>query len=213
MANIYSTTFKCPICDTNFEDYIPTTNGEFIYYESDLRPCTLGIDPIPYQVHTCPVCFYSAYEFQRSTETKLRRYIFSNNFLCGIDLSTLLPFTKYHLLAKIMEFNGANQFEIGFAYIKANWMARKCNIPSMENFYQVKALVRFEDLYQNGNYQPAKKSVIVYILGELTRRLKYFDKASEYFARIKSDRIYSMYAQQIMLLVQRSNSEITILNK
>jgi uncharacterized protein (DUF2225 family) len=212
MASIYSQTLKCPVCNTYFEDFILTSNNEFVYYESDLRPCSLGIDPVPYQVHTCPICYYSAYDFPEEINQDLRDYITSKRFLTGIDTGTLLPFTKYHLSAKIMEFEQESLFEIGFAYLKASWMARKCHIQTMENFYQIKTFIRFEELYYNGMYELPQKPVVVYILGELTRRLKYFDLASKYFSLIQADKTYSMYAQQIMLLVKRNNSEITILN-
>ena len=203
---------KCPVCSTYFEDFMPSSNSEFVYYESDLRPCSLGIDPVPYQVHTCPICQYSAYEFPDTISQELREFVTSKRFLLGIDTSTLLPFTKYHLAAKIMEFTGENLFDIGFAYLKASWMARKCNIPSAENFYQVKALIRFEELYNSGTYLLTQKSVLIYILGELSRRLKYFDSASYYFSLLQADKTYSMYAQQLLLLVKKNNSEITILN-
>ena len=73
MATIQSHIFKCPVCNTYFEDHIPIIKGEFIYFESDLRPRSLGTDPVPYQVHSCPFCHFTAEIFPEKVGKDIAR--------------------------------------------------------------------------------------------------------------------------------------------
>jgi len=58
---IFAKSFECPVCASKFQSFVLKSNkARLIHSDKDLRPIYEMIEPIKYEVISCPVCGYSA---------------------------------------------------------------------------------------------------------------------------------------------------------
>lgn len=57
---IYEKEYECPICDQKYKAFTMKANkARLLSMDKDLRPIFEGIEPLKYEVISCPVCGYS----------------------------------------------------------------------------------------------------------------------------------------------------------
>jgi tetratricopeptide (TPR) repeat protein len=66
-------------------------------------------------------------------------------------------------------------------FLSASWCARDEGRPDRERDCQTEAALRFESALESGAVEPTQVATILYLVGELYRRLGLFEVAISYF--------------------------------
>lgn len=193
--------YTCPICNQEFSSLrIRDGAGTFIDTDSDLRPYFKEVDPVKYEVVTCKYCGYSSISktFDKVRpdrvdiiESKLDE-IFDNNRIFDGDYDYETAIYRFKLAIKISEERLLQKGEMFYLYLKLAWLFRA--IGGTNNlkyeFVSLKRALEYGEEALINESMPIidiDSQVFVYLLGEISRRLGYFDKALKYITQIVTD--------------------------
>ncbi len=197
--------FRCPLCGTVFQDRIPAP-GPPAGMESDTRPLFLGEDPLPFLVHTCPHCFYSALEegFHPPLPGKLRAWVLSGKL--G-RLQSHAASRRYTLAARCREQAGAPSLETAELYLHASWAARLEGDPAMARLARARALQAFGRALSEAGLDAPGEARIHYLLGELSRLQGEFAQARAILSRV-SHPSWAARAGRALDLARRGDDQV-----
>jgi len=205
MTTLRSVRVHCPVCDEEFEA-AEVTSCSYASTDTDLRPHYMGFDPLPHFVWTCPSCGVSAYsgEFTQLA-TAVRGWIRKGHL--G-RLQSEAPSRRYTLAARCYERAGAPSLKLANLYLQASWCARQEEDTATERLSQRRALEYFRRALGEGGVSDEERPRVLYLLGELCRRLEEFEAAMTYFDQVPAGEWAELAARQ-KALVERGLSEIT----
>ena len=189
MTTLITIRLTCPVCGTVFASQaIGSTSRRG--QDTDFRPHSLGLDPLPHYVHVCPNCCFAAYQgdfdgVQPSVrEAVLTGKIRAEEIIAGEPRGALKGSTKYLLAARCYEYDSrSNALKQADLYLRASWCARQEGRRFRERQCQTEAVLRFEEALENEEVQNRQVQVTLYLIGELYRRLGLFELAVDYFDR------------------------------
>ena len=193
MTTLCSVTVRCPVCDEEFEA-AEITSCSHATADTDLRPHYMGFDPLPHFVWTCPTCGVSAYSSEfTSLATAVRGWIRKGHL--GRPQSKAAS-RRYTLAARCYERAVAPALKLANLYLQASWCARQEEAEAAERLSQRRALEYFQQALEAEESTPAERPKIVYLLGELCRRLGDFEAARAYFDRVPAGQWAELAARQ-----------------
>jgi uncharacterized protein (DUF2225 family) len=179
--------------------------------DTDFRPHTIQPYAIAYDIHVCPECYFAAFEGDFGyAEPQVRRLILSGELhpeeVVGEERGGILyGSTKYLLAARCYEHDRrATRLRLADLYLRAAWCARLEGRREREREAQTEAVLRFEEAVEEGEVEPAQLQVILYLIGELYRRLGLFALALKFFDRAAAEAEESDPA--VLLLIQRQRA-------
>jgi uncharacterized protein (DUF2225 family) len=184
MTTMDSTTLGCPNCGADVHaNVLMSTN--YFGATTDLHRMTSGLDPLEFLVHSCEVCgftggesaFEGSVEPQVSTEieAKIKPHLADEHL--GTD-------TRWEFSALIAEWRKSRAEAIAQQYLNAAWTATSRD---KENFYRRKAISWFETALEEGAIEEEQRPTIVYLVGELYRRVGDTAVAHSWFDRAIAD--------------------------
>ncbi|MCX7598161.1 MAG: DUF2225 domain-containing protein [Armatimonadetes bacterium] len=187
MTTIMPETLTCPVCGTVFEAWCVgscSTCGK----DTDFRPHYLGMDPLSVFVQACPRCHFAGYpgDFE-SVPAEVKRFVLSGGLRAEEVVGQEPPdelrgSTKYILAARCLAADpDTEDLEVADLYLRASWCARMERFPERERECQAEAVARFEQALETGRVESEQRAVILYLVGELYRRLGMFDVARQFF--------------------------------
>lgn len=187
MTSIVPETLTCPVCGTVFEAWCVTScsvKGK----DTDFRPHYVGMDALPVFVQACPRCHFAGYpkDFDKVCP-EVRRSVLSGKLKAEEVIGREPPeqlhgSTKYILAARCRSADPeAQQLEVADLYLRASWCARVERFPERERHCQAEAAAHFEQALDTGEAEANQRPVILYLIGELYRRLGMFEVARQYF--------------------------------
>jgi len=143
---------------------------------------------VPYFVHVCPECCFAAFEEDYdSADTGLRRYILSGELrpeeiIGGEARGALRGSSKYMLAARCYKHDPAtSDSKLAEVYLRGSWCARAEALRDRERQCQAEAALHLEQALNSGSVEPKRRHTVLYLVGELYRRLGMFDVAVDYF--------------------------------
>jgi len=193
MTTFQQEDIRCPVCDEEFKAVRITSCGGR-GQDTDLRPHFWGFDPLPHFVWTCPTCGVSAYsdEFTQLASA-VRGWIRKGHL--GRPQSKAAS-RRYTLAARCYERAAAPALKVAFLYLRASWCARKEGDMAAERLSQRRAVEYFRQALETGEANAEEQSQVLYLLGELSRRLGDFEAALSYFDQVPPGEWAELAARQ-----------------
>lgn len=187
MTTIMPLTLSCPVCGTIFEAWC-VGSCSLWGKDTDFRPHYLGMDPLPVFVQVCPHCNFAGYagDFDK-VAPEVKRFVLSGELkpeeVIGQEApEELRGSTKYILAARCYAADPeATQLALADLYLRASWCARTEHFPDRERECQAEAAARFEQALDAGEVESDQRPVVLYLVGELYRRLGMFEVARQFF--------------------------------
>lgn len=178
---------RCPVCGRRFQS-ADVQSVEKVGRDSDFRPHFVGLDPLPLLVHTCPGCLFTAragdfeghMEISRDwvAERPARLEWTGEGQLRGSD--------KFRLAAQCYERRRkAQESVIGELFLQASWCARKEGRREVEQECQEAAIDHYNRALERHEIPEEEVPVVLYLVGELYRRLSKFELANGYLLLAK----------------------------
>ena len=191
-------TIKCPVCQQSF-GCLHVRQSKLIVESTDIdmRLRYRGIEPLYYDVITCPHCFYSALSDMFNTAKKpgpgFQDELMSIRQSCGIsfsdDVSTVSVFAGYYLsLLCAPQFFPKHQLVTAKLLLKLSRIYQDCGDPQLETRTAEQALDTYMYIYQNLEIPAEQEQQLCIIIAELSAKLGNSRQAKDFFFKIKIDR-------------------------
>lgn len=194
--SLYSKKFVCPVCDGKFSSKkVRTSAIRTISREADFYTKYVGDDPTWYEIIVCPNCGYSAFEsgyqdlsnaqkalLEKTIKPKWKQRDFGGE-------RTLLEAIETHMLAMICyQVIAAKKTTLGKLCLRLAWLYRTQGDEKEMTFLDL-AVRNLEEGYTNERLDEEKSNEInvMYLLGELNRRLGRYSEASRWFGLLIAD--------------------------
>ena len=188
MTPVAKQQFTCMLCGKPFEDDILEGVDRLAGQDSDFRIHNDEIQPLPYMIHTCPHCGCTGYRHDRALTPEQKHrvqeclaVIAQKKQPCDFSYAQ-----KYEVLAQLLLAIDMPLQEIADAFLKASWSANDVNEQEQSRRLKEYALKYFIKAIENEEVPAVELPVVTYLIGELNRRLGYFDTALEWFATVKT---------------------------
>lgn len=193
---LYSKSFTCPVCDEKFASKkVKTSAIRTVSRDTDFYTQYVGDDPTWYEIIVCPNCGYSAFEagfqdlsvaqkamLERTIKPKWKQRNFGEE-------RTLTEAIETHMLAMICyQVIAAKKSTVGKLCLRLAWLYRSQNDEKEATFME-SAVKNLEEAYTNERLDEEKANEIniMYLLGELNRRLGRFSEAARWFGLLIAD--------------------------
>lgn len=190
---LFSKKFNCPLCERGFTSLkVKSASLTKIKDDTDFCPYYKEINPLFYYIAVCPFCGYS-YSYENTAElhkeqkeilkekvtTNWRRKEYSN------ERSLQDAIDSYRLALYCGQYSGLTSGSIAILSLRLAWLYRfEENKKKEEQFLQY-ANERFEEAYYQESLPIGhlKEDALLYLLGEINRRLKNYREAIHWFNR------------------------------
>jgi uncharacterized protein (DUF2225 family) len=176
--------FTCGFCGQKFTDKIIWSTN-VMEQDAELRPLTMGLDPLPYYVHACPHCGYTDGDPVQLTDPEKAAI---GKFLTAYRQDhggTVAGAGKYEVLANVYIIRKLPAEKIAYAYQRAAWLADDSHDEAAARRYRAATLEYLVKALENHGVEAKKVPTLTYLAGELNRRLGRFDEALQWFSRVK----------------------------
>lgn len=223
-AKVLQKSFSCPVCYQEFKSpRVRMTKTRLYQTDTDLRPYYEGIDVVCYEIITCTHCGYSAIEktFDNVTPAtrenilnELKKHYVQKEFPEYIDVQTAI---ERYVLALISAMpKKAKKSEFAYLYLKLSWLYRvqgNEGSPALEKRCQVKfielaELTFFEEVFPVLGFE---EEVFLYLIAEVSRRIKDYEKANKYIGKVLLNRNISdqlrVRAEDVKELIYKERKE------
>lgn len=191
MTTTQRITVRCPKCDTIFDIKKLVTSGH-TGQDTDFRPHFLGEDPLNYFVHICPKCKFPALDDE---------LIFARSTVSAFEMK--LPVEKkLEMLAERQLLEG-EIYKASKTYHRIVWVYRALGSKT-EKPATIKAIKSYLKALKERKVPDEDKATVIYVVGELYRRIGEEEKAIEFFKRVKKyalpgqERIKELAKQQAL---------------
>jgi len=166
--------------------------------DTDFRGIYESVNPNWYLVWVCTKCYYAAFKedfstlkekyievLQKSTEER-RQKAKGSDF--NKERNHYLALIGYELAAYCYNLTDSSNEKIGSLYLKAAWLSREVKVWSLEKIFLAKALQCYYTAYESEPDLKMDHSLVVYLIGELNRRLGNYQEALRFLGRVYDDR-------------------------
>lgn len=185
MTTFFPIDLLCPICDTKFKSQSVGSCG-FASKRTDFRPNYGGANPVNYFYHNCPKCGFCGTQnsfdmkidddkFKEKIKTMgpLEKNEYEHNLSIKIERAMLcLELMNEYEIIDIDDFSLANN------WINAYWWASK---KEEEKEFAEIVLDYFDKAFNKDQIPKDRILEILYLRGEINRRIGNFEKANELF--------------------------------
>lgn len=180
----------CPSCGNEFNSQAVVSTNAFGGKRTDFHERAAGMQPLPYQVHMCDRCGYSGTERDFTDQTDIsplvREHVWSE--LSPYVGAPVSGSEKYEAAAKVAEWQGADSRYVGDLWLRAAWCCVDEGDIEAERFYRRHAAWAFEQaLEQYDSIPREERAVLVYLVGELWRRIGDAHQADAWFDSVPEE--------------------------
>lgn len=191
-------TIKCPVCEQSFNClYVRPSKLIVESTDDDMRQRYKGIEPLYYDVITCPHCFYSAlsdmFNTPKKTSPAFHDELQAIKQSCGInfsaDICTESVFASYYLaLMCAPQFFPKHQLVTAKLLLKLSRVYQDCADSQLETSIAQQALDTYMYIYQNLEIPVEQEQQLCIIIAELSAKLGNNRQAKDFFFKVKIDR-------------------------
>jgi uncharacterized protein len=189
MTTLADIELACPVCETRFRSRRINSHSSY-GQDTDFRPRALGLDPQPYYVHVCPTCMFAAFELDyQNLQDSVRDHVLGGDYhphedITQADAEGLTGSTKYLLAARCYAYDPrASDLRLADLFLRASWCARQENLPERERETQCQSALLFEKAVDAGEVADDQTVTMMYLIGELYRRIGRFELAEAVLER------------------------------
>jgi uncharacterized protein (DUF2225 family) len=187
---------QCPVCESVFTARVVRPSKlAIISTDPDLRCRYKGIEPLYYEVLTCPHCLYSALHDQFESPEKPKKDILKalEALKSTVDISIGPPkttesiFAGYYLALSCapIAFSKHQLTEAKIQY-KLSRIYADAGDPEMENQTAAKALENYLYAYTHIDIPPSQEQQICVLMGELYFKQNDLKNAYDFFTKARS---------------------------
>lgn len=193
LSHLYDREINCPVCGIDFHTKkVRTSAIRVVKRDYDFCPYYKSENPLFYNVFVCPNCGYAALESTFSKindieKEKIKKFITSRwkQRSYGGERSLDIAIEVYKLALICYQLLESNYSTIGKVCLRLAWFYRYTNDEREKEFLKF-TINSFHKAYTDERLDKAEydEVVILYLLGELNRRIgnykdaiKWFDKA------------------------------------
>ena len=193
--------FTCGFCGQTFKDKIIWSTN-VMEQDVEFRPYAMGVDPLPYYVHTCPHCGYAntgdQVELSDQEKAEIGKFLAAYRQSHGDQVGQA---GKYEVLANIYLIRKMPADKIAYAYQRAAWLADDSRDEVAARKFRTATLEYLTKALEKSQIEAKMVPNLTYLAGELNRRLGRFDEALQWFARVKptGPNLQDLVAQQTEL--------------
>ena len=196
---------RCPSCSHEFPSETVVSTNWFGGKRTDFHERAAGAQPWAYQVHMCDRCGYSGAERDFTDQTDIsplvRERVWSE--LSPHAHGAVTGSEKYEAAAKVAQWQSADQRYIGDLWLRAAWCCVDENDIEAERYFRRLAAWSFEQALEFYDTVPREdRAVLVYLVGELWRRIGDLTQANAWFDLVP-DEITDPVAQRWVIEAAR----------
>ena len=187
MEDLYTKYLTCKLCGREFSSLLVRKSKQAVT-KTDSDFCTYYVDEVPYFYHVfiCPACGYAFLEpFTKKPGDKIKEKIspLPDYFSGKRDAPTAqLAYKRAIECAKIQREDDA---VLASLYLHLGWIFRLTGAEEKELAALREALGYYVAVYESSNLPDASK--VMYMIGELNRRLGNAKEAVFWYSRVTSD--------------------------
>lgn len=190
--------YTCPLCKHEFK--VPAVRGSKLVQvgtDSDMRNRYKGIEPLYYDVVTCPGCLYSALsdmfrspDMQRAAlKQDLQAFRSALPAAFGAVKDAFSVFAGYYLaLFCAPKSFAAHPLATAKLLLKLSRVYQDCGDEQMEKDTTAKALDAYMKVYLNGDAAPELDQQLCIVIGELYLKMQDMKNARDFFFKAKTNR-------------------------
>lgn len=210
MTTIFEKTLKCPVCETEFETSTVASTNQ-VSAHTDFKPVAMGVQPYFFFVHTCPNCFYSAYEegFEDEIDSEIADSIRAEMVPYKDRFGPMEPSPSYkYLFAAICaEASDLAYTTIADLYLRGAWCAAEEGETELEGRMREEAVENYIKGLDAGEVEKEERAQITYLIGELLRRLGRAEESKIWFEKVSSEIIDSKEQKWLLQAAKQQSSE------
>lgn len=200
----------CPSCGNEFNSQAVVSTNAFGGKRTDFHERAAGMQPLPYQVHMCDRCGYSGTERDFTDQTEIsplvREHVWSE--LSTYVGSAVSGSEKYEAAAKVAEWQGADARYVGDLWLRAAWCCVDEGDIEAERFYRRHAAWAFEQALEFYDSVPRdERAVLVYLVGELWRRIGDAKQANAWFDMVPNEVTDSTAQRWVLEVAKRQQTD------
>lgn len=196
---LYAQNITCPVCGYAFDNMtVIASRLKLERTDSDLRVRYKDIEPLYYDIITCPSCLYSAQteSFPNASKRILSRISEEVAFFksdtaikTGVYRDTFTVFAGFYL-AMICAPHCFDDYQLVTAGLwqKLSRLYQDCEDDAMYRFASDHALEDYLYAYEHFNIREKQMQQLCYILGDLYQRQDELDKARNFFYLAKTNK-------------------------
>ncbi len=195
---LYDKAYVCPVCSNQFKaKAIRSGKNRLMTVDLDLRPVYDIVNPLIYEPIVCEKCGYSALTKNFNTLSTIQmRWIkeqICSNYKEHHFSSILTPqeaIHKYKLVLLNAVVKKAKDGEKAYICLKIAWLYRDLRDEENEKIFLEHALTGFLNAYNKDRFPIFElgELTVAYIIAELYRRFKEYDKALQWISCVILDR-------------------------
>ena len=211
MTTLRTIELQCPACETQFHSQAAApTSYRFGAKETDFREPAFAAQALAYQVHTCTHCGYSGDEHHFAPGAAIPASVVDHvlaDLTPPLD-ATLVGSEKHDAAAKVAKWQGAEPRHVADLLLRAAWCCIDEGDEEAERYYRRLAAWKFEEALEAFHGVAAEdRAVIVYLVGELWRRVGDDVKSAAWFDRVTHEVTDAAAQQWIVDAAQQQKSE------
>lgn len=194
LSHIYEKEVSCPVCNNVFKaKAVKTSSYRLASKDSDLFMRFALINPYFYDVWICDNCGYAALknDFGRLSDFQINAIITEvkakwKGRKYPEEYNEDIAIERYKLALLNYIVIGAKSSKKAMTCLKIAWMYRLKTDTENENIFLSESLKGFEDAYLNEDLPiyGMDKFTLIYLIGELNRRLDEDEKALKWFSEV-----------------------------
>ncbi|MGD0621511.1 MAG: DUF2225 domain-containing protein [Thermacetogeniaceae bacterium] len=199
----YSVDVQCPVCKGHFKaNKMFESKLKQLSHDAEMRTRFEDIEPIHYKVWVCPDCLYANFmnrwsdlsSSQISTlkeSVEKRKSILSGLPEPGGNAEKAL--NDYRLAIECLTQIKAVSNVIGSAWVNLAWLYDDLGAVDLAAAARKNSLAAYEEYYfQERSMTPSLELQVLYIIGQLNKKLGNVKKAHEYFLKVLQYKDHSM---------------------
>lgn len=196
--HLFMKSATCPLCGQSFEHLAVRTSKLVLKStDSDMRPRYKGIEPLYYEVITCPHCLYSALPevFDKPGKPsadflkELAGIKAGCNLRFGEEMDADSVFAGYYLALHCAPYCFARpQLITGKLYTKLSRVYQDAGNSRMEMHMAQQALNAYMYAYQNIRIPASQDQQLCLVIAELNYKLGNLREARDFFFKVKISR-------------------------
>lgn len=199
MSAIWQKSIICPVCEVEFtvenvrQDAIRVKGRDtdfMVYYED--------INPNLYLVWVCPKCYYATLKDDFQTLTKKEQKVLQDTISKRYSISKMADFTKerdeilgmlsYELAGFCYAERKSSNEKLAGIYLREAWIAREIGDWDVERECLEKGSTFYKKAFYEDYDLKMAKSEIMYLIGEINRRLGNYEEAISYLSKVFEDK-------------------------
>lgn len=195
-SSLYDRSYTCPICSNEFKSKkVKTSALRPGIKDTDFYTPYKSADPTWYSILVCPQCGYSNFDNQFADLSVAQMELYRKNLMgrwnprdFGGERALTETMEAHMLALATFQVIGMRKSVVGKLCLRIAWMYRSLEDPKERTFMEF-AAKNFQEAFTTERLDDDKDNelMILFLAGELNRRLGNYEDASRWFSMVLAD--------------------------